>query len=261
VVVSLTIERATYVIMSSVLKARRGRPSAAEMRAQLSVLRKPTAQQMDAIFKKYYNFCVCRDNVLKEVDVNEPGINWKALVMSLPPPQNSTVLGCGIRKILLKETECVYEGIYRFHVERRDGSQACFEWKDAYDDPYHNFKDKSFVDHVETALRAAVMSQLIEYKEMLSKDSQTELFSHISGEALPWEKAVVQHFPTTFETLVDAFLNENQFKIEQIKLEFCDQHMYRLKDRDLAEKWQVFHRSQANYRIISTVQAMEQEHL
>lgn len=247
--------------MPSVLKARMGRPSAAEMRAQLAELRKPTANQMETIFQKYYNLCVRRDPVLKEIDVNEPSINWKSLVMSLPPPQNSTVLGCGIRKIILKETDCVYEGIYRFHVERRDGSRVCFEWKDAYDDPYHNFKDKSFADHVETALRAAVLSQLIEYKEMLSKDSQTELFSHISGEALPWEKAVVQHFPTTFETLVDAFLNENQLKMEQVKLEFCDQHMYRLKDRDLSEKWQVFHRSQANYRIISTVQAMEQDHL
>jgi hypothetical protein len=247
--------------MPSVLKARLGRPSATEMREQLAKLRKPTANQMETIFRKYYNYCVSRDPAVKEIDVLEPSINWKALVMSLPAPQNSTVLGCGIRKIVLKETECVYEGVYRFHVERRDGSRTCFEWKDAYDDPYHNFKDKSFVDHVETALRASVLPQLIEYKEMLSKDSQTELFSHISGEALPWEKAVVQHFPTTFETLVDAFLNENQLKIEQIKLEFCDQHMYRLKDGDLDEKWQVFHRSQANYRIISTVQAMEQEHL
>jgi len=56
-------------------------------------------------------------------------------------------------------------------------------------------------------------------------------------------------------------MNENQLKIEQIKLDFCDQHMYRIKDRDLTEKWAVFHRSQANYRIISTDEAMEQEHL
>jgi hypothetical protein len=247
--------------MPSVLKARCGKPSANEMRAQLAVLRKPTARRMEEVYQKYHELCRIRDPVLKQIEINEKDINWKALVMSLPPPLNSTVLGCGIRKIWLKETECVYEGIYRFHVERRDGSQACFEWRDAYDDPYHNFKDKSFKDHVETALRAAVLAQLIEYKEMLSKDSQTELCSHISGQALPWERAVVQHFPTTFEMLVDAFLNENQLKMEQVKLEFCDQHMYRMKDYDLLEKWAVFHRSQANYRIISTDEAMEQEHL
>lgn len=247
--------------MPSVLKARSGKPSAAEMREQLAALRKPTARRMEQIFKKYHDVCRLHDPVLRSVEITEKDVNWKALVMSLPPPENSTILGCGIRKVLLKETECVYEGVYRFHVERRDGSQVSFEWRDAYDDPYHNFKDKSFKDHVETALRAAVLAQLIEYKEMLSKDSQTELCSHISGQALPWERAVVQHFPTTFEMLVDAFLNENQLKIEQVKLEFCEQHMYKMKDRDLLEKWQVFHRSQANYRIISTDEAMEQEHL
>jgi len=247
--------------MPSVLKARCGKPSAAEMREQLSVLRKPTARRMEQIFRKYYDLCTLHEPARKEIEVSEKDVNWKALVMSLPPPQNSTTLGCGIRKVLLKETECVYQGIFRFHIERRDGSQACFEWRDAYDDPYHNFKDKAFKDHVETALRAAVLAQLIEYKEMLSKDSQTELSSHISGQALPWERAVVQHFPTTFEMLVDAFLNENQLKIEQVKLDFCEQHMYKMKDRELTEKWQVFHRSQANYRIISTDEAMEQEHL
>lgn len=211
------------------------------------------------MFNKYHDLCKLHDPVLKEIEINEREINWKALVMSLP--QYSTVLGCGIRKILLKETECVYEGIYRFHIIRRDGSEAPFEWRDAFDDPYHNFKDKSFKDHVETALRAAVLNQLIEYKEMLSKDGQTELCSHISGVALPWERAVVQHFPTSLEMLVDAFLNENQTKMEEVKLDYCEDHVYKIKDPILLEKWQVFHRSQANYRIISTDEAMEQEHL
>ena len=48
-----------------------------------------------------------------------------------------------------------------------------------------------------------------------------ELVSHISGIALPWEKAVVQHFPVTFRVLLDAFLNENQVELENIKLEYC----------------------------------------
>lgn len=191
----------------------------------------------------------------------EPGVNWKALVMSLPKPQGAEVLGCGIRKVWLKETECVYQGVYRFHIERLDGSIVSFEWREAYDDAYHNFKDKSFGPDVETALRAAVLPQLIQYKEMLSKDGQLELVSHISGVALPWEKAVVQHFPVTFEMLLDAFLNENQLKMDQIKLDYDEQHKYRLKDTELLERWRVFHRSQASYRIMSTDEAMEQDHL
>jgi len=247
--------------MPSVLKARRGRPSAQEMREELAVLRKPMASRMEQIFNKYYDICRMHDPMLREIEVHETDVNWKALIMSLPPPANNKVLGCGIRKILLKETECVYEGVYRFHVERRDGSQVVFEWRDAYDDPYHNYKDKSFKDHVETALRAAVLAQLIEYKEMLSKDSQSELCSHISGSALPWEKAVVQHYPIQFQNLVDAFLNENQLKLEQIKLDACPEHMYKIKDQDLMDKWKIFHRSQANYRIISTEEAMAQDYL
>jgi hypothetical protein len=247
--------------MPSALKARRGHPSFAEMKAQLDELRKPTARTMEAIFDKYYNACQDAEPPRKEIQVKEPQINWKALIMSLPKPGCFKVLGCGIRKIYLAETECVYHGVFRFHVERLDGSRVVFDFRDAYDDPYHNYKDKSFHHDVEAALRAAVLPQLIQYKEMLSKDSQMELVSHISGVALPWERAVVQHFPITFQVLVDAFLNENQLKLDQIKLEFDEDHAYRIKDAELIDKWRIFHRSQAHYRIISTDEAMEQDHL
>jgi hypothetical protein len=99
------------------------------------------------------------------------------------------VLGCGIRRVLFKRADCIYDGIYRFHVERRsptqsqikfsysdfhqvasacakvfgmhrcwllgygydcsleymphrrDLTQAMFQFRDAYDDPYHHYKD------------------------------------------------------------------------------------------------------------------------
>mmetsp|Transcript_37631 Transcript_37631/g.79950 ORF Transcript_37631/g.79950 Transcript_37631/m.79950 type:complete len:247 (+) Transcript_37631:109-849(+) len=246
--------------MPSAYKARVGRPSYAEMQAQLASLKKPPARIVESIFAKYYSECLNHQPPLKEIEVAmEREVNWKALVMSLPNYQD--VLGCGIRKLKLKETECVYQGVYRFHLVRLDKSEVAFDFRDAYDDPYHNYKDKSFKDDVETALRAAVLSQLIQYKEMLSKDGQMELVSAISGIALPWEQAVVQHYPVTFNTLVDAFFNENQVKLEQVKLEFCEDHAYRIKDQDLHDRWQVFHRSQASYRVISTSEAMEQDHL
>lgn len=135
-----------------------------EMKAQLETLRKPTAKVMEEVFKKYHDLCMAADPPLTQIDVSEPGINWKALLMSLPPPQHSSILGCGMRKVILKETDCVYEGIYRFHVQRLDGSLGVFEWREAYDDPYHSYKDKSFRHDVDTALRAAVLPQLIEYK-------------------------------------------------------------------------------------------------
>lgn len=245
--------------MPSALKAREGRPSYREMKAQLDALRKPTAARIEAIFDKYY--AICQETGKKEITINEPDVNWKALVMSLPRPQNFDVLGCGIRRILLKETECIYEGVFQFHVERRDITQARFDFRDAYDDPYHNYKDKSFKDDVEIAMRAAVLPQLVQFKEMLSKDHQMELISDISGMALPWERAVVQHFPVTFHQLVTAFLNENQLIVENIKLEYDENHAYRIQDPELRDRWVVFHRSQAHYRVISTDEAMEQDHL
>jgi len=245
--------------MPSALKARAGRPSYREMKAQLDPLRKPLASRVEAIFEKYY--AVCQATGRKEIVVDEPDVNWRSLVMSLPPPQSANVLGCGIRRVLLKETECIYEGMFQFHVERRDLTQASFDFRDAYDDPYHGYKDKSFKDDVEAALRAAVLPQLVQFKEMMSKDNQMELVSHISGMALPWERAVVQHFPIPFDQLVTAFLNENQLRMENIKLEYDEHHAYRIQDPELHDKWSIFHRSQAHYRIISTDEAMEQEHL
>jgi len=245
--------------MPSALKARQGRPSFQEMKAQLDALRKPLASRVEAIFDKYY--AICQETGRKEVVVSEADVNWKALIMSLPPPQNTEILGCGIRRILLKETECIYEGVYQFHVERRDITQVRFDYREAFDDPYHNYKDKSFKDDVETALRAAILPQLVQFKEMMSKDHQMELVSHISGIALPWERAVVQHFPLTFDQLITAFMNENQLKLENIKLEFDEHHAYRIKDQELLDKWRIFHRSQAHYRVISTDEAMEQDHL
>jgi len=245
--------------MPSALKARAGRPSYAEMKADLDKLRKPPAAKVEAIFDKYYQLCM--DTGKKEIEVREPDINWKALISSLPRPECWEVLGCGIRRILLKESDCIYEGIFKFHVERRDITQARFDFRDAYDDPYHGYKDKSFKDDVETAMRAAVLHQLVQFKEMMSKDHQMELVSDISGISLPWERAVVQHYPVTFHLLVNSFCNENQLLVENIKLDYCDNHGYRIKDQELLDKWRGFHRSQAHYRIISTDEAMEQEHL
>ncbi|CAE7230243.1 unnamed protein product [Symbiodinium pilosum] len=228
------------------------------MKAQLSGLRKPDASTMEALYTKYHQICMSQDPPLQEVHVNEPDMNWKALILSLPSPDNEKVLGCGVRRMLLKRADCVYDGIYRFHVERRDLSQMMFDFRDAYDDPYHHYKDKSFIHDVDTALRAAILPHLVQFKELHCKDSQMELVSHISGTALPWEKAVVQHFPVTLRVLLDAFMNENQIDLENIKLEFCEDHGYKIKDPELMDKWRLFHRSYAQYRIISTDEAMEQ---
>ena len=71
----------------------------------------------------------------------------------------------------------------------------------------------------------------------------------------------VQHFPVSFEMIVDAFLNENQLRVEQVKLDGCLDHGYKLKDPELLDRWRAFHRSQAHYRVISTDEAMDQDNL
>lgn len=232
-----------------------------EMRVQVEQFRKPLAKTMEEIYERYKQQCLSQQPRLKEIEVVESGVNWKAVIQSLPKDQVANVLGCGIRRIWLKEAECVYDGIYRFHVERRDGTLASFEWRDAYNDAYHGYKGRSFKDHVETALRAAILKNLTFFKELLMKENQMELHSHISGVALPWEKAVVQHFPTNFMTLVDAFLNEVNLDMDQIKVEYDEYHVYMIKDPVLLERWQTYHSMQANFRIISIEEAMLEPNL
>eukprot|EP00438_Fugacium_kawagutii_P034875 Skav225571 [mRNA] locus=scaffold81:501402:508631:+ [translate_table: standard] len=270
-------------------KARAGKPSVTEMKMQLAGLRKPLASTMEALYTKYHQTCLAEDPPLKELPVTEHGINWKALILSLPTPENTKaagticslelllqVLGCGIRRVLFKRADCIYDGIYRFHVERldismtprvhynvlRDLTQAMFEFRDAYDDPYHHYKDanspflqscfekdKSFKDDVDTALRAAILPHLVQFKELHCKDSAMELVSHISGIALPWEKAVaqtsVQHFPVTFRVLLDSFLNENQIEHPG---PMGEEHGYKIKEPELKDKWRLYHRSHAQFR-------------
>jgi len=247
--------------MPSALKARSGRPSVAEMRADLSRLRKPEAKVLEDIFEKYHRMCTSSEPPLKEIEVFEPDVNWRALVMSLPSPQNQEVLGTGIHKVFLKETECIYEGVYRFHVRRLDKSVVPFDFRDAYDDAYHHYKDQSQLYHVETALRAAILPHLIQYKEMMLKDGTTELVSALSGGVLTWEQAAVQHFPVPLESVVVAFLNENQLKMDKIMLLPDEEHGFRVKDKGIQDKWIAYHRSHGHFRIISTDEAEREAHL
>jgi hypothetical protein len=221
------------------------------MKVQVQQFKAPPSKTMEQIYEKYLQKCLMGETRLKSIVVNEPSINWRAVVMSLPEDQRSRVLGCGIRQISLREYECVYDGIYRFHVERLDGTDESFDWRDAYRNAYHTYFDKSFKDDVETALRSSVLHHLVEYKE-----NQSELVSHISGQLLTWEKAVVQHHPTPFKELVHAFLNEVDLKIEQCFLEYDDQHVYTFKDKALLQRWQMFHLLRAHYRIVSVDEAM-----
>mmetsp|Transcript_21188 Transcript_21188/g.46521 ORF Transcript_21188/g.46521 Transcript_21188/m.46521 type:complete len:256 (+) Transcript_21188:56-823(+) len=224
--------------------------SIAEMKAQVARFRAPPANRMEAVFLKYYT--ICKEQNKKQIAVNEPDVNWKAVVMTLPPPQPSKVLGCGIRKVWLKEHECVFDGIFRFHVERLDGTFASFDWKDVYRDAYHSYFDKSFANDVEMALRTAILPHLHEYKS-----SQAQLRSHKSGELLTYDQAVVQHHPITFKELIASFLDHVQLHLEDFQLEYDEEHVYTLKDKDLETKWIKFHALRANYRVISIDEAMD----
>lgn len=230
---------------------RRLGPSIEAMKSQVQQFKAPPSKVMEQVYDKYLNKCMAGETRLKKVEVNEPDVNWRAVVMSLPAPQPSKVLGCGIRKIWLQEYECVYDGIYRFHVERLDGTDESFDWRDAYRNAYHTYFDKSFKDDVETALRSSALHHLVEYKE-----NQSELVSHISGQLLVWGKAVVQHYPTSFKEICHSFLNEVDLKIDEIKLEYDDHHIYTLKDKALLQRWQMFHLLRAHYRIVSVDEAM-----
>merc|ERR1712118_271899 len=128
----------------------------------------------------------------------------------------------GLREVpeaLAQGVRRVYEGCYRFHLERLDGTFAAFSWKQAYRDMYHRYFAKSFKFDVEMALRAAILPHLVAYKE-----AQRELVSDWSGRVLHWEQAAVQHFPTSFQEIVASFLDHLQINLDHVQLDSDPTH-------------------------------------
>jgi hypothetical protein len=226
----------------------------AEMKAQVAKLQPPPAKRMEEVYAKYRAEMIAQG--LSEIRVDEPDINWRALVLALPKPQPTQVLGTGYRKVWLKEYSCVYDGQFRFHLERLDGTFAAFNFKQAYRDRYHRYFDKSFSFDVEMALRAAVLPHLIAYKE-----AQRELTSNWSGRALRWEHAAVQHYPVGFREIVASFLDHLQISMDTVKLDYDPTHVFVLRDKELEKEWVHFHALRANYRILGVDEGMREADL
>jgi hypothetical protein len=222
-----------------------------EMKEQVAKLQPPPAKRLEEVYAKYRQLMI--DRGVAEIEVEEPGINWRALVLALPKPLPSQVLGCGYRKVWLKEYACVYEGCYRFHLERLDGTFAAFSWKQAYRDMYHRYFAKSFKFDVEMALRAAILPHLVAYKE-----AQRELVSDWSGRVLIWEQAAVQHFPTSFQEIVASFMDHLQLHLEDLALDYDPAHVFVLRDKELEKEWVHFHALRANYRVIAVDEGMKE---
>jgi hypothetical protein len=222
-----------------------------EMKAQVAQLQPPLANRMEEVYRKYLT--ELKEMGVSRVQVEEPDINWRALVLAQPKPLPAQILGCGFRKVWLQEYECVYEGCYRFHLERLDGTLAAFNWKQSYRDMYHRYFAKGFRNDVEMALRAAILPHLVQYKE-----NQRDLVSDWSGVALSWENAAVQHFPISFSELVASFLDHMQIKLERIALDYDPYHVFVLKNKELEKEWVNFHALRAYYRILSVDEAMRE---
>ncbi|CAK0831954.1 unnamed protein product [Prorocentrum cordatum] len=141
--------------------------------------------------------------------------------MSLPSPQNQEVLGTGIHKVFLKETECIYEGVYRFHVRRLDKSVVPFDFRDAYDDAYHHYKDMTNPSCITSRPPSGL--QYCRTSSSTRRDDAQGWYHGarqraVGSGVLTWEQAAVQHFPVPLESVVVAFLNENQLKMDKIML-------------------------------------------
>jgi len=225
-----------------------------EMKKQVAKLQPPPARRMEEVFRKYIGKLREMGPDAREVPVDESDINWRSLIMALPMPLPTTVLGCGIRKVWLKEYECVYEGVHRFHVERLDGTFAAFNWKQAYKDMYHQYF-KTYSKHdVELALRAAILPHLIAYKE-----SQRELTSSRLGAGVPlsWDQAAVHHAPIGFQEILASFLDHVQMRIEDIAIEQNKDHGFVVADKLLEKEWVHFHALRAHYEILHVHEAMK----
>lgn len=65
------------------------------------------------------------------------------------------------------------------------------------------------------------------------------------------EDLCLDHFEVSFKSIIEEFLNEEDITLKDIEIKYIDEETdYRLKDRNLRDRWCAFHNLKANYRVL-----------
>lgn len=124
-------------------------------------------------------------------------------------------------------------------ARRTDNTELAISWCTCCSGKAHTVKA-----NLESALRHAISSQIIDYRqEHLNEDTVCMLcgsstFIH------------VDHFPLKFREIRDTFLKDNVPPTEFADEPKHNWPIFRAEDKVFEEKWASFHRAQAAYRLI-----------
>jgi hypothetical protein len=134
-------------------------------------------------------------------------------------------------------------------VHRSDGTTIDFSYKVCLE-PSASSARKNAVD----AFRAAILPQTIAAKrEMLETmcNAQGEIWSSYESAWLAPSDVALDHYPKPFADILEEFLAAEVLAIESVETHEDSNYTRALSDRALNMRWQLHHRINATYRLIS----------
>jgi hypothetical protein len=164
-------------------------------------------------------------------------------------PEATAKIGAGVMEFSTRkamfDTRC-------FEIRRIDGSTTDFSVKPCLDG-----KAPSAFAETLRAMRSEVAEDIKQMKwEFFRASTHTDgkASCALTGRLLSLEEAMIDHAPPkTFKALAERFLDENRIVPNEALLTPAKDNQYtpHLADRDLAEKWRGFYRTNAAPRIVA----------
>jgi Protein of unknown function (DUF3223) len=103
------------------------------------------------------------------------------------------------------------------------------------------------------ACRSSVQKDLIVLKQKYFKEYATKglVKCQETGELSKWEELSVDHRqPNTFSVIIDRFKEVNHINVNKISFYVNEENMLNFTDKELQEKFRVYHQEKANLRIV-----------
>jgi hypothetical protein len=223
------------------------------MRIQIGELAFPTKVQAIEHFRKMLYRYEIGDVIGKD--------NTRELVWLLARHPNADQKhGAGILGFSVEELSV---DVRRFRIIRTDGSSTDFSFRKCIDKP------PSPLSRISAALRVEVRNAILQAKRAYF-DTHGDVEGRVPCQygcdtLVSINEADADHAPPcTFQVLVTTFLSALSLPVDQVSLEPLEDNQWdrRLRERDLAARWQEFHHQNADLRIVckSEHQARSQQH-
>lgn len=156
-------------------------------------------------------------------------------------PKASDKIGVGIKYIRIAQDK-IWKKNKHMEIVRQDGSVIDFSYKKCL-----SGKDPSGIELFRIACRNAVSSDIAWFKKNYLK--QNPVCRH-RGIALDQDNSHVDHVkPKTFIWLVDKFIKKEGIVIDKVEIE--GEIKKRFKNREIEERFKLFHRETAELELVS----------